>query len=93
MCLDFTGAQFVAQAAFNNLGRPHWSTIANWGRATIGTVPFLHVGAMLAGATGMLVGSALGSVIFGFAAVAAAYWLTGQIERTMHERGEKRAPV
>ena len=89
----FTGAQFVAQAAFNNLGRPHWSTIANWGRATIGTVPFLHVGAMLAGPTGMLVGSALGSVIFGFAAVAAAYWLTGQIERTMHERGEKRAPV
>ena len=89
----FTGAQFVAQAAFNNLGRPHWSTIANWGRATIGTVPFLHVGAMLAGATGMLLGSALGSVIFGFAAVAAAYWLTGQIERTMHERGEKRAPV
>jgi putative MATE family efflux protein len=89
----FTGAQFVAQAAFNNLGRPHWSTVVNWGRATIGTVPFLHVGAMLAGAAGMLVGSALGSVIFGFAAVAAAYWLTGQIERTMHERGEKRAPV
>jgi Na+-driven multidrug efflux pump len=89
----FTGAQFVAQAAFNNLGRPHWSTVANWGRATIGTVPFLHAGAMIAGAAGMLVGSALGSVIFGSAAVAAAYWLTSQIERTMHERGETRAPV
>jgi MATE family, multidrug efflux pump len=89
----FTGAQFVAQAAFNNLGRPHWSTVVNWGRATIGTVPFLHVGAMLAGAAGMLVGSALGAVIFGCAAVVAAYWLTGQIERTMHQGGERRAPV
>jgi putative MATE family efflux protein len=89
----FTGAQFVAQAAFNNLGRPHWSTVMNWGRATIGTVPFLHVGAMLAGAAGMLVGSAMGAVIFGCAAVAAAYWLTGQIERTMRQGGERRAPV
>jgi putative MATE family efflux protein len=89
----FTGAQFVAQAAFNNLGRPHWSTVTNWGRATIGTVPFLHAGAMMAGAAGMLVGSALGSVIFGSAAVAAAYWLTGQIERTMREAGESRAPI
>jgi putative MATE family efflux protein len=89
----FTGAQFVAQAAFNNLGRPHWSTVTNWGRATIGTVPFLHAGAAIAGAAGMLVGSALGSVIFGSVAVAAAYWLTGQIERTMRERGESRAPI
>ena len=89
----FTGAQFVAQAAFNNLGRPHWSTVTNWGRATIGTVPFLHAGAMIAGAAGMLVGSALGAVIFGTAAVAAAYWLTGQIERTMREAGAGRAPI
>jgi putative MATE family efflux protein len=89
----FTGAQFVAQAAFNNLGRPHWSTVVNWGRATIGTVPFLHAGAMIAGAAGMLVGSALGAVIFGSAAVAAAYWLTSQIERTMREGGESRAPI
>ena len=89
----FTGAQFVAQAAFNNLGRPHWSTVVNWGRATIGTMPFLHAGAMIAGAAGMLVGSALGSVIFGSVAVAAAYWLTSQIERTMREAGESRAPI
>jgi putative MATE family efflux protein len=89
----FTGAQFVAQAAFNNLGRPHWSTVVNWGRATIGTVPFLHAGAMVAGAAGMLVGSALGSVIFGSVAVAGAYWLTGQIERTMREQGESRVPI
>jgi hypothetical protein len=41
----------------------------------------------------MLVGSALGAVIFGTAAVAAAYWLTGQIERTMREAGASRAPI
>ena len=77
----------------NNLGRPHWSTVTNWGRATIGTVPFLHAGAMIAGAAGMLVGSALGAVIFGTVAVAAAYWLTGQIERTMQQAGARRAPI
>ena len=77
----FTGAQFVAQAAFNNLGKPHWSTMANWGRATIGTVPFLHLGATMAGAAGLLVGSAIGAVLFGLGAVIAAYWLTWHIER------------
>ena len=28
----FAGGQFVAQAAFNNLGKPHWSTFFNWGK-------------------------------------------------------------
>lgn len=75
----FTGAQFVAQAAFNNLGRPHWSTIASWGRSTIGTIPFIYVGGHLAGAEGVLVGSAAGSVLFGFLAAATAYWLVHRL--------------
>lgn len=77
----FTGAQFVAQAAFNNLGRPHWSTIVSWGRSTIGTIPFIYVGSHLAGAEGVLVGSALGSVLFGFLAAASAYWLVRHLAR------------
>ncbi|MGE0210817.1 MAG: MATE family efflux transporter [Parvibaculaceae bacterium] len=80
----FSGAQFVAQAAFNNLGRPHWSTIAGWGRATIGTIPFIHVGGLLAGAEGVLVGSAAGSVLFGFLAAATAYWLVHSLARSPH---------
>jgi Na+-driven multidrug efflux pump len=67
------GAQFVAQAAFNNLGRPNLSTLFNWGKSTLGTIPFAMIGARAAGPEGVLVGTALGSAIFGVASVAAAY--------------------
>jgi Na+-driven multidrug efflux pump len=69
----FLGALFVANAAFNTLGRPHYSTALNWGRATLGTVPFVALGAYLAGAEGVLAGSMLGGVAFGTVAVWLAY--------------------
>ncbi|MES0383897.1 MAG: MATE family efflux transporter [Hyphomicrobium sp.] len=72
----FLGALFVANAAFNTLGRPHYSTALNWGRATLGTVPLVQAGAVLAGAAGVLAGSVLGGVIFGILAVWLAYrWI------------------
>lgn len=69
----FAGAQFVANAAFNNLGHPKLSTLFNWGKATLGTIPFALLGARLGGPEGLLVGTALGSVLFGIAAVIVAY--------------------
>jgi Na+-driven multidrug efflux pump len=36
----FAGGLFVANASFNNLGHPLLSTAFNWGRATLGTIPF-----------------------------------------------------
>ena len=36
----FTGALFVSNAAFNNLGRPLWSTMFNWSRDAA-AIPFL----------------------------------------------------
>lgn len=69
----FAGAQFVSQAAFNNLGRPNLSTWFNWGKATLGTIPFAYLGAHYAGPEGVLVGTGLGSVIFGVASVVTAY--------------------
>ncbi|MFA9550699.1 MAG: MATE family efflux transporter [Hyphomicrobium sp.] len=72
----FLGALFVANAVFNTLGRPHYSTALNWGRATLGTVPLVQAGAVLAGAAGVLAGSVLGGVIFGILAVWLAYrWI------------------
>jgi len=68
----FTGAQFAANAAFNNLEKPHWSTIANWSKATVGTAPLVMAGAAL----GALAGQAIGSVVCGAAAVVFAYRLT-----------------
>jgi putative MATE family efflux protein len=67
----FNGVIFVANAACNNLGRPFWSTLVNWGRHTIGTVPFaLWLGGIWQ-AEGVLIGQAVGGVIFG----ALSVWL------------------
>jgi Na+-driven multidrug efflux pump len=63
----FAGAQFVSNAAFNNLGRAQLSTWYNWAKATLGTVPFAMLGAHLAGPEGVLAGIAVGSVVFGIA--------------------------
>ena len=61
----FNGVIFVSNAAFNNLGHPFWSTMVNWGRHTLGTIPFVIAGAALYGAPGVLIGQAAGGVIFG----------------------------
>lgn len=61
----FNGAIFVANAACNNLGAPLISTAINWGRHTVGTVPFaLWMGGHW-GAEGVLIGQAAGGVVFG----------------------------
>lgn len=77
----FTGAQFVASAAFNNLGYPNISTVLNWAKATVGTIPFAIYGAQIAGPEGVMVGVALGSIIFGIASVAWAYRIVTKVER------------
>jgi putative MATE family efflux protein len=69
----FLGALFVANAAFNNLGFPTWSTLFNWGRATLGTVPFVAIGAAYFAAEGALAGQAVGGIMFGIVAVLVCY--------------------
>ena len=75
----FTGALFVANTAFNNLGAPLLSTLFNWGRATLGTIPFVLVGVHY-GAAGVLIGQSLGGVLFGILAVVAAFLLTRRLQ-------------
>ena len=77
----FMGALFVANAAFNTLGTPLLATFFNWGRATLGTIPFVIMGGHLAGARGVMLGQGLGGVVFGIAAVAAAYWVIARKAR------------
>jgi putative MATE family efflux protein len=60
----FNGVIFVANAAFNNLGHPFYSTIVNWGRHTFGTIPFVIVGAAWYGAPGVLIGQYVGGAVF-----------------------------
>jgi len=71
----FTGAQFIAHAAFNNLGHPLWSTFSNWGRVTIGTIPLVWLGALWFGPKGVFLGQAIGGMIFGAGAFILAWRL------------------
>ena len=58
----FNGAIFVGNAAYNNLGHPFYSTWVNWGRNTLGTIPFVYFGAQLWGAEGILIGQMAGGL-------------------------------
>jgi putative MATE family efflux protein len=64
----FNGVLFVANAVCNNLGRPFWSTVVNWGRHTVGTIPLALWLGQSWGAEGVLIGQALGGVVFGLLA-------------------------
>ena len=78
----FLGALFVSNACFNTLGRAHYSTWFNWGRATLGTVPFVLAGGWLAGAKGILIGNMAGGIVFGVAAV----WICLRLIRALPQR-------
>lgn len=60
----FNGVIFVANAAFNNLGHPYYSTFINWARNTLGIVPFVLLGAGWFGAPGVLIGQYVGGAAF-----------------------------
>jgi len=77
----FLGAIFVANAAFNNLGFPLLSTLFNWGRATLGTLPFVTIGTARFGPEGGYVGLILGSALFGAGAVITAYYVTARLAK------------
>ncbi len=75
----FNGVVFVANASFNNLGKPVYSTWVNWGRHTLGTWPPALLGGALFGAGGVLIGQAVGGVVF----AAIAYILAMRLMNTM----------
>ncbi|WP_235911893.1 MATE family efflux transporter [Mesorhizobium xinjiangense] len=75
----FNGALFVANAAFNNLGFATYATVFNWGRATLGIIPFVWIGARFYGAEGVIAGWALGAVFFGLAAAVTSARVIGKI--------------
>lgn len=77
----FNGMLFISNAACNNLGRPTWSTATNWLRNTLGLVPFLWLGREYYGLDGILVGPALGGIIFGIAGYMIAQYLVNLQQR------------
>lgn len=65
----FNGWIFVGNATFNNLGHAMYSTWINWGRHTLGTWPPVLLGAALMGSSGVLIGQAVGGVLFALISV------------------------
>ena len=84
----FVGCLFVANSAFNNLGFPLLSTVFNWGRATLGTIPFVTLGAWMWQAEGVLYGQMAGALIFGLAALLTAFRVVGRLGRDLDRRDQ-----
>lgn len=76
----FNGVLFVANAAFNNLGFPIYSMLFNWGRATLGIIPFAIIGAKMWGFKGVIASVIVGSAIFGIAGVLVAFRAVRKME-------------
>ena len=77
----FNGMLFVANAAFNNLGFPLYSTLSNWGRSTLGVIPFVSLGASWYGLNGAIGGSGLGAVVFGVVSVMICFRVLKDLEK------------
>lgn len=59
-----SGTIYIANASFNNLGHPIYSTFVNWSVHTLGTLPLILMFGNLYGAQGVLIGQAIGQVVF-----------------------------
>ncbi len=81
----FNGLIFVANAAYNNLGHPYYSTWINWGRHTLGTIPPVILFASWFGAPGVLIGQAVGGIAFGLI----SWWLAARVISDPNHEHEK----
>lgn len=81
----FNGLIFVANAAYNNLGHPYYSTWINWGRHTLGTIPPVILFGAWLGAPGILIGQAVGGIAFGLI----SWWLAVRIIKKEGEAEDK----
>lgn len=74
----FTGAMFVSNAAFNNLGKPLYSTVCNWFRDGILIYPCAITLGTAYSAPGVIYGQAIAASISGTLAVIWAWWFVLQ---------------
>jgi putative MATE family efflux protein len=63
----FNGLTFISNALFNNLGVAHYSTVMNFLKATVGTIPFVYFGISWGGVEGAFWGMFAGSMVMGIA--------------------------
>ncbi len=83
------GIGFLSNAAFNNLNYPKYSAWFNFGRTTLGTIPFVYLGAEVMGPKGVLLGQAVGGVFFSVLAIWTLYRTLNRCEIAGVNREEK----
>ena len=77
----FNGTLFIANASLNNLRHPHWAAGFNFGKAVLGTIPAVYLGAQWYGARGVMGGEALAGVLFGLLGLLAVFALVRRLSR------------
>ncbi len=85
----FQAAQFVANAGFNNLGKPIYATWINIGKTFLGTIPFAYFGSIWFGATGALAGPTVGGALFG---IIASVWIISYVKDLEKKLAPKATP-
>lgn len=77
----FAGGLFVANTAFNSLGRAQWSTLFNWARDGVILWPLASLLSGSFAAAGAVYGQALSSIIVGTVAVLAGWAFVARLGR------------
>ena len=76
----FVAMNLVAMSFLNNIGQPRMATFINMMKILFGTVPFVTIGAYYFGVKGILIGQALGNLVFGLIAVVVCYVILSKLE-------------
>jgi len=88
----FTGALFVSNAAFNNLGRARYSTLFNWVRDGLLVFPLATVLSGWFAAPGAIYGQAVAGVVIGSLATVAGWVFVRGLQPRHTVSGAVRAP-
>lgn len=75
----FVGMNLVALSFLNNMGYPKIASTLNLAKMTLGTIPFVSVGAYYYGPQGILIGQAIGSITFALIAIIICYRIIRKI--------------
>lgn len=79
------GMDFIALSTFLTMGRAWWVPVFGWLRGTLGTLPFVFLGAKWAGATGALNGFWSGNMLVALVSIGTAAW---QARRFLRQRAQ-----
>lgn len=75
------GLDFIAQSVFLTSGRAWWVPTFGWLRGTLGTIPFVYVGAQWLGGSGALLGIWTGNALVALLAICTALMVVRRLFR------------